>query len=274
MPVGPATVRVLVVDDDQDDCVLVSALLGESKRATFIVDAAYSPSAAMAKLKEGPQYDVLIVDWKLDAHAIPTTGLDFKRDLEAKYYRIPVILVTNHGDRELQAMAMADGVAEYLEKGTFTADLLERTCLYAIGLHERQQANGGSPGMGMMMQELVTLTRASVNGQTETKNAIEGMRGDFKTKLKSLEGRCDARCETVSTSVQDLTKEVKDKDKLKWGLTWVDEHRATAGILFGAVLVTLIVLALLLQVTDVGKLVGLKEVVASHSTWTEHQRLL
>lgn len=265
MSAGPVTVRVLVVDDDQDDCVLVASLLGDAKRANFVVDAAYSPGAALDKLKQGGKYDVMLVDWKLDTSGIPTTGLDFKKDLEALHYRIPVILITNHGDRRLQDMAMENGVAEYLEKGTFTAELLERTCLYAIGLHERQQANGGSPGMGVMMEQLVDLTRASVNAQTETKNEIAGMRSDFKSELTTMEGRCTTRCDTIATDVKSLEKEVKDQDKVKWALTWIDEHRATAGILFAGVLIALIVMALVLQVTDVEKVIDLRDAATSSS---------
>ena len=253
MAPAPVTVRVLVVDDDQDDCLLVASFLGDAKRTKFVVEAAYSPAAALDKLKTG-KYDVLLVDWKLDALGIPTTGIDFKNDIEALHYRIPVVLITNHGDRHLQAMALEEGVAEYLEKGAFTADLLERTCLYAIGLHQQKIADGGGPGMGVMMEQLVGLTRDSIAAMTDTKNEISGMRKDFKGQLVVMQSSCDTKFEGLQGTLKTLDIDIKDKDKVKWALGWVDEHRATAGILFGALLVMVIVLALVLQIIDVGKI--------------------
>jgi CheY-like chemotaxis protein len=276
MPPNPATVRVLVVDDDREDCELIEVLLRGANRATFRVDSAHSADEALGKLG-GSRYDVILVDWRLNGGGSSDTGLDFKRSLDSQHYTTPVVLVTNHGDKRLQDQALEEGVAEYLEKGTFSTEILERTCLYAIGLSERQKANGGAPGLGIMLQELVSLTRESVNAQTGTKTEISGLRSDFATEFGNLEKGCVARSEEVSTTVsslkgslKDVQKELKDKDKVKWLLDWVDEHRATASVIFAsgvaAIVVLVIVSALVLQVTDTNKIKDITEAATSSVT--------
>ena len=276
MPPTRATVRILIVDDDKEDCELIEVLLRGAKRATFVADSAHNAEAALEKLGDS-RYDVILVDWKLNGGGSSDTGLDFKRRLDSQRYTTPVVLITNHGDKRLQDQAMEEGVAEYLEKGTFSTEILERTCLYAIGLSERQKANGGAPGLGVMLQELVSLTRDSVNAQTETKTEISGLRSDFKDEFGKLESKCVVRSTEVATTVSSLKedfkevqKDLKDKDKVKWILDWVDEHRGTAAVIFAAgfaaILISLIVLALVLQVTDTGKVKDLKEAATSSVT--------
>lgn len=231
----PAHVRVLVVDDDRDDALLITDLLHVAKRSKFVVDVAYSAAEAMAALRLA-HYDVLLVDYKLP----DKSGLDLYTEIQEARYKIPVIIVTSHGDRRLQADAFEAGIAEYLEKGTFTAELLERTCLYAIGLNDRQKNNGEAPGVGVLIDELVSLTRDSVMAQTKAANEMAELRKDLEARLVSLGNKADSH--------KDAIIEKMGESRLKPVVQWVFKHPMKT---LGAILVISLVLALIVVLTRV-----------------------
>lgn len=236
---GIATVRLLLVEDDRDDRGLVTDLLCSAKRARFIIDDAETGKQAQEKIKE-TRYDVILLDYRLP----DTTGLDLMKWLTTNHFRVPVVLVTCHGDHRLQADALEAGFCEYLEKGTFNAEVLERTLMYAIGLHEKQTRSGDSGGFGLLIQELVSLTRESVAAQTKT---AAGM-----TELRSaMKGLQEMNTREHTTLQKAITK--GPWDKLKEGLAWVVAHpwAALIIILVLAMLITLIVL--LIGIVDAEK---------------------
>ena len=126
-----AGLRVLLVEDDEDDYVLTRDLLQHMGRPDVVLHWVRSPEAGRAALL-GEQHDVALVDFRLGA----TTGIDLLRDAVAEGCRTPVILLTGQGDRETDLAAMASGAADYLVKGETTAPMLERAIRYAL---ERQR---------------------------------------------------------------------------------------------------------------------------------------
>tara|TARA_Y100000310_G_scaffold91693_3_gene89157 strand:+ start:786 stop:1598 length:813 start_codon:yes stop_codon:yes gene_type:complete len=238
---GIATVRVLLVEDDRDDRGLVVDLLGDSKRARFILDSAETGAAAQEKIKQA-RYDVILLDYRLP----DTTGLELMKWLTDNHFRVPVVLVTSHGDTRLQADALESGFCEYLEKGTFNAEVLERTLLYAIGLHDRQTRTGDGGGVGILIQELVGLTRESVTAQTKTASEMAELRSDLKEDVEGLRSDIGGLKKHGEDQVAAILKEVKKGpwDKFKEGLNWIVAHpwAAIVIVLVLALLITLVVL--------------------------------
>ena len=259
-----ATVRVLLIDDDKDDCRLVGDLLKEAKRATFLPTCAHTKQDALEQLRKAP-YDVILMDYKLGGNGDALNGLDLLEEIRATY-RMPAILITNHGDRQLQAEALERGVAEYLEKGVFTADLLERTCLYAIGLREQEKAADGGPGVGILIEQLVGLTRESVAAQVSTEAKLtESLAAqdrtvaaihELRTDLVKNQTECQEICSAEHVVIQ---KEIKGLSKFRWALDWGVEHPTAAVLIFLGLLVAVVLAVLLLQVLDVDKIQQLKE---------------
>jgi diguanylate cyclase (GGDEF)-like protein len=123
-------VRVLLVDDDEDDYVLARDLLAEGFGQRFSVVWASSRAHGLARLTEGA-FDVALLDYNLGNE----TGIDLLREVRARGCRTPVIMLTGQDDRATDLDAMHAGAADYLVKGRVTGDMLERAIRYARERH-------------------------------------------------------------------------------------------------------------------------------------------
>jgi diguanylate cyclase (GGDEF)-like protein/PAS domain S-box-containing protein len=127
--------KILLVDDDEDDYILTRGILHEVYRDQ--VDLKWLPAFEPARqaLAAGG-FEVCLLDYHLGEH----TGLDLLREMLALACRTPIILLTGNDDRDVDVEAMKAGAADYLVKGQFDGRLLERSIRYAIGYAvERQQ---------------------------------------------------------------------------------------------------------------------------------------
>jgi diguanylate cyclase (GGDEF)-like protein len=121
--------RVLLVEDDEDDYVLIRELFSEIEGSEYQVDWATSYEQAGRMLRAEPP-DIVVCDYRLGSH----TGLDLLRDLGPQLTP-PVILLTGQGDRSVDLEAMRMGAADYLVKAGLSAPLLERSVRYAVRTH-------------------------------------------------------------------------------------------------------------------------------------------
>ncbi|NEP11916.1 MAG: response regulator [Symploca sp. SIO2C1] len=124
-------VKVLLVDDDEDDYTLTRDLLAESA-TTFELEWVATYNAALERIEHN-QYDVYLFDYRLGEH----NGLELLREAVACGCQGPIILLTGQGDQEVDMEAMKAGAADYLDKSQISSPWLERSIRYAI---ERKQA--------------------------------------------------------------------------------------------------------------------------------------
>ncbi|HEY6139576.1 MAG TPA: EAL domain-containing protein [Thermoanaerobaculia bacterium] len=128
-------VRILLVEDDEDDFVLTRDLLGESRRTRFELDWISSFDDALDALQRNG-HDLALIDYRLGEH----DGLEllhYARDLGVT---APLILLTGQGDGDIDLAAMRAGAADYLVKGQIDAPLLERSIRYALEQSRTLQA--------------------------------------------------------------------------------------------------------------------------------------
>lgn len=127
---GDGPVRVLLVEDDPGDALLVEELLSETDLAVRL-DRAVSVADALPRLA---QAECVLLDL-----ALPDSfGLDgLHRLLEADPH-VAVVVLTGLADRSRGALAVASGAQDYLIKAEVDASLLGRSVRYAI---ERRRAD-------------------------------------------------------------------------------------------------------------------------------------
>jgi PAS domain S-box-containing protein len=119
--------RVLIVEDDEDDYIILREMLTEQARSAYDIAWTSSGGAALHGL-ERTSYDVCILDYQLG----DWNGLDLLNALNSRGLGTPVIFLTGHADHRIDTEAMEAGATDYLVKGRFSTDMLERSIRYAI----------------------------------------------------------------------------------------------------------------------------------------------
>ena len=129
--VAAEPLRILLVEDDEDDFVLTQSMLLANGRSRFDVDWKQSYADALRATRTG-SHDLYLVDYRLGEH----TGLDLVRTAWGADPPAPVILLTGQDDYAVDLEATALGVTDYLVKGTIDGPSLERTIRYAVRQHQ------------------------------------------------------------------------------------------------------------------------------------------
>ena len=124
-------IKILLVDDDEDDYVITRGLLSEIEGTEFDLEWVATFNGALDAIARRV-HDVYLVDYGLGER----TGLDLLREVVRGGCKGPIILLTGQGDHEVDVEAMKLGAADYLVKGQITPALLGRSIRYAI---ERSQ---------------------------------------------------------------------------------------------------------------------------------------
>jgi signal transduction histidine kinase len=120
-------IRVLLVEDDEDDYVLVKQLLSEIGKFPFELTWAKNHSEALFEATK-QCHDVCLMDYRLAG----SDGLALLKHFKDNCFQSPVIMLTGYGDRETDVEAMKLGASDYLEKYGLTPDKLERSIRYAL----------------------------------------------------------------------------------------------------------------------------------------------
>jgi two-component system cell cycle sensor histidine kinase/response regulator CckA len=163
-------IRVLLVDDDEDDYVITRDLLSASEGAEFSLEWLASYEAALEAIGRN-LYDVYLFDYRLGER----NGLELLHDALAVGCKAPIILLTGQGDRALDLEAMAGGAADYLVKGQISAPLLERSIRYAL---ERKRAEEALREINATLEAQVAARTAEIHAEKEKSEMILRNVGD------------------------------------------------------------------------------------------------
>ncbi len=133
MEMGRLPVKVLLIEDDEDDLHLIRELLSDVSVQSYAIGWEAQYDAGLAALL-GSSFDVCLLDYRLGERS----GLDLLREAVTRGCSTPVILLTGYGDYALDLESMQAGAADYLPKEEMGTRTLERSIRYAI---ERMHAN-------------------------------------------------------------------------------------------------------------------------------------
>ena len=120
-------IRVLLIEDDEDDYILVRGMLSKVTSTKYDLEWAPGYDAAL-KAIETVCHDVYLLDYYLGEK----NGLDLLREIGKRCIATPVIFLTGQGDYETDVEAMRLGASDYLVKGEISGPLLERVIRYSI----------------------------------------------------------------------------------------------------------------------------------------------
>jgi two-component system, sporulation sensor kinase E len=120
-------VRILIIDDDEDDFFITSEYLKQIQEYRLQIDWCYRFNDAVQQL-QNRGYDMYFVDYRLGAK----TGLDFLKEAVRLGCEEPIVLLTGKGNKDVDIEAMQMGATDYLIKTELTTDKLERCIRYSL----------------------------------------------------------------------------------------------------------------------------------------------
>lgn len=127
MTVNQQLLRILVVEDDEDDFILISDYFKNISAWEFDITWVQRYAAAIDELCSN-QYTLCFCDYRLGAK----NGIDLIKDVLAKNTATPIILLTGKGNYNIDIEATRAGAFDYLIKADLDEDKLERTIRYTL----------------------------------------------------------------------------------------------------------------------------------------------
>jgi signal transduction histidine kinase len=127
MEMESQVIKILLVEDDEDDFVIIRDVLSEIEGQEFELDWVSTCREAIDKIGSD-HYDICLIDYRLGER----DGIQLTEELLQRGCRAPIIILTGQGSRDVDVRAMRKGAVDYLEKGDLNPKLLERSIRYAI----------------------------------------------------------------------------------------------------------------------------------------------
>lgn len=118
---------ILLVDDDEDDYFILRSIIAKIPKRPFELHWTSSCKEAKKNIDED-KYGLYLIDYGLGK----TNGLQLLEAIDPSKRAQPFIILTGAGDDKIERQAMKLGAADYLVKGSFSAELLSRTLRYAL----------------------------------------------------------------------------------------------------------------------------------------------
>src|SRR3569623_365805 len=120
-------IKILIIDDDEDDYFIISDYLKEIDHTRFIVDWCNDYHSAIEQIHLAT-HDIYFVDYRLGNK----TGLDLLKEAIHLQTDRPIILLTGKGNKAIDIEAMKSGATDYVIKSELNSEKLERCIRYSL----------------------------------------------------------------------------------------------------------------------------------------------
>ena len=120
-------IRILIVDDDEDDFLIISDYIKGITDYQFQIDWCFRYDEAVNHIFSS-SHDLYFIDYMLGEK----TGLELIQEVKLKNSEEPVILLTGIDSRDLGIQAMRNGALDYLEKSELNTEKLERCIRFSL----------------------------------------------------------------------------------------------------------------------------------------------
>jgi len=132
---NPEGLKILLVEDDEDDAFFIKDLIAERDlNPRPVIKHAFNPQSALDFL-EKTTFDICLFDFRLGE----IDGIDLLRMVRQRDISTPIIFLTGQGDQEVAVEAMKSGATDYRTKGSLTSESLFQSIRFAIQLRKEEE---------------------------------------------------------------------------------------------------------------------------------------
>ncbi len=181
--------RILLIEDDEDDYLLTRSLLSQVEGAAHRLDWVSTYEEGLEDI-QACRHDLYLLDYRLGNR----TGLDLLREVSEGKCRAPIIFLTGQGDRQVDLEAMRAGAVDYLSKNRLDASRLERSIRYAWEHFQNSEALRAA-------LEAAEAARQEMQEANMAKGRfLATMSHEFRTPLHSILGFSELLLEDAPTA--------------------------------------------------------------------------
>src|SRR5262245_29710286 len=148
----PGVIRVLMIDDDENDFFLTAHMLSRVEGHKY--EFQWVPNYRQGlEAMLGASYDICLLDYRLG----PDSGLELMKAAFQMGCRRPVIIMTGQGETAVDIKAIRCGAMDYMTKGQTGTGVLDRTIRHAIAnwsvLEKLRAAQSECASLSLKLQE-------------------------------------------------------------------------------------------------------------------------
>ena len=133
-------IKVLLIEDDEDDYIIVRDLLSELSALSnlsfdkFILKWVSDYESGLSAILSNV-FDVCLLDYRLNER----NGVELMHEATSLGSMTPIVFLTGHGNYDLDLEAMSKGAADCLTKGELSATILERSIRYSMDRQRKRE---------------------------------------------------------------------------------------------------------------------------------------
>lgn len=193
MPDAP--VRVLLVEDDDDDYLLARDLFAELPPGAYHLDRVATYESALQALDEC-DHDLYLVDYRLGGR----TGVELLAEMHRRDCTAPMIILTGQREREVDLLAMRAGAVDFLIKSGLDADTVERSMRYALA---QKRLEDDIRQSNLLLEERVRRRTAELASVNEALRGEVAERNRIEEKLRLADRRKDEFLATLAHELRN-----------------------------------------------------------------------
>jgi signal transduction histidine kinase len=208
-------IKILLVEDDEDDFIIIREILSRVRNHKFELDWAKDFDEGILKAST-TEHDLCIVDYFIGTH----TGIEFIAEYIHRGFKEPIIILTGQGDFDIDMLAMEKGAVDYIDKNHIDPILLERSIRYAVRnskiLNRLKQSEKQLHHLSLKILETQEQERKTVARELHDSigSSLAAIRFALEQKIRSMGSVSDSVSSGFSLEkIMDMLKEVIEESQ-------------------------------------------------------------